>query len=198
MFGLFKKQITFEEYGHVLFEWTWEFLSTDSGRALGMALFNDFDASRGISNFLTSKGMPLEKQKLHFRLYTHCAIQAACTSLNERTRRGITQGAMTRGFHPNPEYNFDQTYSALEAAYSGHHKFDPRLEQLRNPDAQVTFLPNPNAGVLNAKYLLQAFVLPLPNAGIAIGRFPTYSAPMGGSIATVRRAMDQLSTKVKF
>lgn len=199
MFGLFKKQITPQEFGHALFEWTWEFLSTDCGRAIGMAMFNDFDARGGIANFLTGKGIPLEKQKLHFRLYTHCTIQAACTPLSEPMRRAITGGAITGGFKSSPDYDFEKTYTTLEAAYRGQHKFDARVEQLKNLDAQLAFLPNPNAGVLNAKYLVEAFAIPyLENRNLLIENFRTYSSPVCSSIATVRRAIDQMLTKVKL
>jgi hypothetical protein len=160
MFGLFKKQITSEEFGHALFEWTWEFLSTDCSRALGVAMFNDFNASGGIAKFLEGKGMPLETQKLHFRLYTHSAIQAGCASLSESAKRTITLGAISGGFKSSTDYDFEKTYNTLEAAYRGQHRFDPRVEHLSNSNAQLAFLPNPDMGVLNAKYLVEAFVIP--------------------------------------
>ena len=199
MFGLFKKQVTPAELGHALFEWTWEFLSTDCGRAIGTAMFNDFDARSGIANFLTAKGISLETQKFHFQLYTHCAIQAGCTPLSEPTRRSITRGAITGGFQSRPNYDFDRTYSTLESAYRGQHKFDGRVEQLSNSNAQLAFLPNPNTGVLNAKYLVETFAIPhLANSNILIENFGRYSSTVCSSIATVRRAIDQMFTKVKL
>jgi hypothetical protein len=56
MFGLFKKQATPGEIGYGIDRYTAEFLSTDAGRSLGMR-FEDYDASRGWSNFLERKGV---------------------------------------------------------------------------------------------------------------------------------------------
>jgi hypothetical protein len=199
MFSLLKKRVSSDEFGHALFEWTWEFLSTDCGRALGRAMFKAFNASGGIAKFLEGKGIPLEKQKLHFRLYTHCAIQAGCTTLDEPTRRAITRGAISGGFNSSADYDFEKTYTTLESAYRGQHRFDQRVEQLSNLTLQLTFLPNPNVGVLNAKYLVEAFIIPrTANSNAVIQNFSSYSGEACASIATVRRAMDQMFTKVKL
>jgi hypothetical protein len=199
MFGLFKKQITPDEFGHALFEWTWEFLSTDSGRALGSAMFDDFNASAGIANFLQGKGIPLETLKLHFLLYTHATVQATCTPMDERTRRAVTRGVIRGGFKDRSDYDFQKTYSTLEAAYRGQHKFDSEVQSLSNPDARVAFLPNPSVGVLNAKYLVEAFVIPqIASSNTLLENFRRYSSTVTSSIGTVRRAMDQMLTKVKL
>jgi hypothetical protein len=198
MFGLFKKQVTSEEFGHVLFEMTWDFVATDCGRALGTAMFDDFNASGGVGEFFAGKGIPLEKQKLHFCLYAHCTIQAGCTLLPEATRRPVTHGAIS-GRYSTPDYDFDNTYATLEAAYRGQHKFSRTVESLTNPNTQLAWLPNPNAGVLNAKYLIDSFVIPhTANSKVLIKNFDRYSSPVCASIATVRRAMAHLFTKVKI
>jgi hypothetical protein len=87
----------------------------------------------------------------------------------------------------------------LEAAYRGQRKLDPMVNQLSNPDFQLAYLPNPNAGALNAKYLVEASVIPhTANRKAVIENFRSYSSPVCASIATVRRAMDQMFTKVKL
>ncbi len=161
---------------------------------------DDFDASQGWTKFLERQGLSLEKQKLHFRFYTHCAVQAICTQFADGLRRQLTHGAMS-GFisSPIPGYDFETTYTGLERVYRGQHAFEPRIQSLSNVSAQFPFLPNPSAGVLNAKYLIENFVLPnLQNPQAFIDDFQSYSGNVCASAATVSRAIEQISTKATF
>ena len=47
------------------------------------------------------------------------------------------------------DYDVGPTYNALESAYRGQYKFDPRVAPLSNPEASIHFLPDPKAGVVS-------------------------------------------------
>ena len=111
----------------------------------------------------------------------------------------MTQGAMAAFVDKLDGYDFELTYTTLEAVYRGQHKFDRRVEPLSNLKAQIHFLPNPNVGVLNAKYLIESFVIPnMNNSKTFIDDFEFYSSPFCVSIATVQRAMNQLFKSFKI
>ena len=96
-------------------------------------------------------------------------------------------------------YNFETSYNALEAIYRGRHRFDPRIDALSNPKFDFPFLPNPNAGVLNAKYLIENFVLSNVNNTVVLGEgFGLYSGTVCGGLNIALRAMTQLSRSVKL
>lgn len=198
MFGLFKKQATLEECGYGIFHLAFDPLSSDCCRSLG-ARFQDFDARGGISKFLESKSVPIEEQKLYFRLFTHCAVQAVCTQFNEGKRRSITRGAITNGFPTKiDEYDFETTYGTLEATFRGQHRFGPAVEPLNNPSAQISWLPNSNVGVLNAKYLIENFVLShMKNKDAFIEDFGPYSSTISAAIGLMQRAMDHFLKSFK-
>jgi hypothetical protein len=201
MFGLFKKTITPEEFGLTATSWGNEFLVNDAAVSLGL-LFDDFwdrDKSEKGEQYLARHGIPPSKTNLYIRLFAHCAVQAASTQFSQDTGRSIIRGAMT-GFRKTPEgYDFDTTYNALEAVYRGRHKFDPRIERLNNPSYHWPFLPYPNAGVLNAKYLIENFVISnVNNANVLGDGFAGYSGKVGGGLDIVLRAMTQLSKSVKI
>jgi hypothetical protein len=66
------------------------------------------------------------------------------------------------------------------------------------PENSAYFLPNPNVGVLNAKFLIESFVVPnMKNSKAFIDDFNSYSANVSVTVATVVRAMDQLSKRLK-
>jgi hypothetical protein len=111
----------------------------------------------------------------------------------------MTQGAIS-AFTSKPDgYDFGKTYTTLEAAYRGQHKFDWRVEPLNNLGAQFNWLPNPNIGVLNAKYLIESFVIPnMNNADAFISDFKGYSSTVFASVGTVGRAINQLSKSLKI
>lgn len=198
MFGLFKKQITLVEFGQGIIQLVNEPISSDCSRALGMR-FENWDGSKGWSNFLQSRGIPIPTQKLHYRLWTHAAIQATCTQFDGVKRRTITQSAMEAFSENLPNYDLESTYNALESAYRGQYKFDPRLAPLSNPNAAINYLPNPQVGVLNAKYLIEAFVFPhMPNIAAFIDEFPSYSSTVFASIGTVSRAIAHISKSFKI
>lgn len=201
VFGLFKKKITPEEFGRTAASWGNEFLVSDAAVSLGH-LFDDFfdrDTSLTGVQYLERHGIPAPKTNLYIRLFAHCAIQAASTQFSQETGRAITQGAMT-GFQKTPEgYDFGTTYNELEAVYRGRHKFDPRIERLNNPNYHWPFLPYPNAGVLNAKYLIENFVISnVNNANVLGDGFALYSGKVSAGLDIVLRAMTQLSASVKL
>jgi len=201
MFGLFKTKISPEEFGRTATSWGNEFLVNDAALSLGR-LFEDFfdrDTSLTGAQYLARHGIPEPKTNLYIRLFAHCAVQAASTQFSQDTGRAITQGAMT-GFKKTPEgYDFGTTYNALEAVYRGHHKFDRRIEPLSNPNYHWPFLPYPNAGILNAKYLIENFVISNVNNNNVLGDgFRLYSGTVGGGLDIVLKAMTQLSKSVKL
>lgn len=193
MFGLLEKKVSAAEFGQGILHLSYEFIASDAGRALGTR-FENFDGSNGWANFLERHGVPLPIQELHFRLYTHCAIQAASTQFETRIAREVTSGAMS-GFTNSAEgYNFEATYQTLARVYGGQYKFDPNIDVLANSEAQLTFLPNPYAGVLNAKFLLESFVVrKMSNYPAFFDGFGGYSSTACATVATVRRAINQLS-----
>jgi len=127
MFGLFKKQITLGGFGQGIVQLANEAISSDCSRALGMR-FENFDASQGWARFLERKGISIPTQKLHYRLWTHCAIQGTCTQFEEGQRRTITQSAMNAFSEKLANYDVGSTYSVLESVYRGQYKFDRRRE----------------------------------------------------------------------
>ncbi len=202
MFGLFKQKVTPTEFGQAILYLVEEFLASDAGRSLGMRFPNWLDradASEGWSPFLERNGVSVSIQKLNFILYTHCAIQAACTQFEEEVRREVTQGAIECFKKNIIGYDFKTTYNTLEAAYKGQHKFDQRIQPLSNPGATINFLPDPKVGVVNAKYLIEAFAIPrMPNGAAFLHDFQSYSSTVCASIGTVQRALDHLFKRVKI
>lgn len=198
MFGIFKKKVTPHEFGAGIIHLAGDFLASDAGRSLGTR-FENFDGSRGWPRFLEEMGVSVAIQKLYFHLYLHSALQAICTPLTGDMRLAITQGAMG-GFKNNPKgYDFDTTFEALEAIYRGSYKFDEPLDTLANPDAKVKFLPNPNVAVLNAKYLIEIFVMQyMNNVSLFVDDFKYYSSTIFASIATAQRAGNHLSKSLRF
>src|SRR6185437_17166807 len=78
------------------------------------------------------------------------------------------------------------------------YKFDPKIAPLSNPAASIHYLPDPKAGVLNAKYLIETFVMPhMPNSSAYIDEFQSYSSTACASIGTVSRAMNHIQAKFK-
>jgi hypothetical protein len=197
MFGLFKKQISLVEFGQGIIQLANEPISSDCSRALGMR-FENWDGSKGWSNFLQSRGIPILTQKLHYRLWTHAAIQATCTQFDESKRRTVTESAMQAFSERLPGYDFGSSYTALEMAYRGQYKFEPRLAPLSNAGAAISFLPNPQVGVLNAKYLIEEFVFQhMPNGAAFVDEFQSYSSTVCASVGTVSRAIDHISKSFK-
>ena len=201
MFGLFKKKISPEEFGRTVVSWANEFLVNDAAVSLGR-LFDDFwdrDTSLTGVEYLERHGIPASKTNLYIRLFAHCAIQAASTQFSRDMRQAIARGAMT-GFAKTPEgYDFEKIWYALEMIYHGRHKFDPRIGPLSNPKYDWPFLPYPNAGILNAKYLIETFVLSnVKNSNVLGDGFSLYSGTVGGGLDIVLRAMTRLSKSCKL
>jgi hypothetical protein len=198
MFGFGKKQISSTEFGQAIGQLVNAPISTDCSRALGMR-FENWDGSKGWSNFLESRGIPVPTQKLHYRFWMHAAMQATCTQYDEGKRRTVTHSAMDIFGEKLPGYDLGSTYNALESAYRGQYKFNPKVAPLSNSGAAIHFLPNPQVGVLNAKYLIEAFVIPyMPNSAAFIDEFQSYSSTVCASIGTVTRAIDHILKSFKF
>lgn len=201
MFGLFKKTISAVELGQGIIQLANEPMSSDCARALAMRFpdWGDHDGSKGWSSFIERKGVSVPTQKLHFRFWSHCAIQATCTQFDAGMRRTITQGAMEAFSEKLGGYDFAAMYDALEAAYRGQYKFDPKVEPLSNPNATIHYLPNQRIGVLNAKCLVEKFAIPyMPNKSAFIDEFQSYSSTVCASIGTVSRAMNHILAKFKL
>lgn len=204
MFGLFKQQISPTEFGQGIMQLAHDFMSSDSARAVAMRLegWDDHNGSTGWSGFIERKGIPMQTQKLHYKLWAHCAVQGTCTQVDADKRRAITRGAMdalSNGAWALKDYDFVRSYDALENIYRGQHKFDPTIESLTNPGVMASYLPNPKTAVLNAKYLIEAFAIPyLPNNKAFITEFQSYSSTVGASIGTVSSAMNHILAKFKL
>jgi hypothetical protein len=111
----------------------------------------------------------------------------------------MTKGAMDGIQDRRADYDFAKVYSSLESAYDGSFKFSPAVQPLTNSEARLTFLPNQNAGVLAAKFLVDSFVIPkMSNSKAFIDDFMGYSSTVCATTGTARRAIDDLLTKVKF
>jgi hypothetical protein len=198
MFGLGKREISAGELGEGIATLVNEPISTDSARALGMR-FENWDASNGWSKFVESQGVAMMTQMLHYRLWTHAAIQTFCTRFDDGKRRAVSQAAMGIFSKPIAGYDFGTAYNGLEDAFRGNYKFDPEISSLTNPGGGITYLPNPQAPSQSAKYLIQTFVVShMPNAPAFIKDFGSYSSTLGASIGTVARAVDHIAKKFKI
>lgn len=104
------------------------------------------------------------------------------------------------GFIETPEdYDFETTCNTLDAVYRGRHHFGPRIEALNNPNYHWPILPNPKAGILNAKYLIENFVISHVNNTKVFGDgFSLFSGKVGGGLDIVLKAMTQLSKSTKL
>jgi len=70
---------------------------------------------------------------------------------------------------------------------------------LSNPGFDFTILPYPNAGILNAKYLIENFVLSLVNNTYVLDdSFGAFSGKVCQGLNIVLRAMGQLSKSTKL
>jgi hypothetical protein len=149
--------------------------------------FDDWDGSQGWVRFLERKGIAASTQTLYYHLFAHCSIQAAATEFDAGTRRAMTHGAVVEAFSIKPDgYDFETTYTTLEAA-------------LTNLNHQFDYLPNPNVGVLNAKYLIENFVIPnMKNSNAFIDDFQLYSGTVCQGVSIARRAIVQLSKSAKI
>jgi hypothetical protein len=191
MFG-FKKTITPSEFGSAIVSYTVDFLAADAIRSFATR-FEEAGPANNWPTFLEEQGVSRTAQTFYFRLFMHCTVQAAGTQFGERVRRGITEGAIATFKEKPSGEEFDRTYADLEAIYRGQHQFHSTLEVLENSEMQLSFLPNPNIAVLNARYLLERFVLPnVRDSTGFITDFVGYSGTLGSSLATVQRAINQL------
>ena len=202
MFGIFKKKVTPGEFGGIVVKYANDILAGDALRSLGMR-FENWDGSRGWGTFLESQGVSVPTMKLYSRLFTHSAIQAACTQFtrsDEATRRAITYGAAIEAFPNKPDgYDFETTYTTLAAAYRWQHKFDRRVEPLSNSELKFPLLPNPDVGVLNAKYLIESFVIPnMKNSQSFIDDFYSYSITVCQGVGIVLKAAVHVSKWLKI
>ena len=200
MFNLFKKKASPEDFGHSVLAIADNWLLADAGQSLALR-FADYDASMGWPAFLERKGITTPLGKLYARLYAHCAVQGACTQFDNYTRRAMTRGAIGAYRNKLDAYDFESTFTTLEAAYRGQHRFDKKIDPLSNSGARITFLPAvyEYVGVNNAKYLLSSFIIPnMKYSQLFIDDFQGFSSTVSASIGTVRRAMDQMFKSFKL
>ncbi|MDO8360486.1 MAG: hypothetical protein Q7T08_10655 [Devosia sp.] len=189
MFGFFKKTISPVEFGQAVTKATLQSLCNDAARSIGMR-FENFDASHGWGPFLESHGLSKQAQALHARLFIHCAMQAAFSAQPNPTKFGLMQGVLNCFVKDPAGYDFESTYIDLEQAYIGRGVFAPAVDQLS--DSQ-------EMGVLNSKYLLQAFVVPyVPNRAPFYEQFEAFCLPARVAIVTVNRAMHDLNPSFKM
>ncbi|MEI9902459.1 MAG: hypothetical protein WDN31_22900 [Hyphomicrobium sp.] len=197
MFG-FKKTISPDEFGQGVFVLARDWIASDAGRALGMR-FDDFDGSDGWAPYLERQGVSLETQKLHFRLFSHCVLQAAFSQFPSPLQHAMTRGGMQCFLSPIAGYDFDHAYADLDAAFRGAFKFDSQVSQLDHPEAAITFLPNSKVGVQGAQYLVQSFILSkMPNANAFIDDFTGYAATCCAAIGASCRATNHASKSFKM
>ena len=200
MFNLFKKKASPEDFGYSVLALADNWLLADAGQSLALR-FDDFDASMGWPTFLERKGVTAPLGKFYARLYSHCAIQGTCTQFDAHTRRAMTQGAISAYRNKQEGYDFESTFSTLEAAYHGKHRFGGSIDALSNDGARLLFVPYAyqDVGVSNAKYLLSTFIIPkMKNSQLFIEDFEGFSSTVSASIGTVRRAMDQMFKSFKI
>lgn len=70
---------------------------------------------------------------------------------------------------------------------------------MNNPNYRWPVLPYPNAGILNAKYLIETFVIPSVKNSYVLGDgFAGYSGTVGAGLDIILRAMTQLSKSTKL
>jgi hypothetical protein len=201
----FKKKITPDEFGRAAASWANEFLVNDGAVSLAR-LFDDFwDDNRPDNGeqFLDRMGIPPPKTNLYIRLFSHCAIHAASTQFGQEVGKAITRGAMSNYVKTPAGYDFETTYSALDAIYSGRLRFDPRIDALNNPGFDFPVLPNPNSGILNAKFLIDNFMFPNLSQAVLVRAvsgdgFKMFSGTVCGGLNIALRAMAQLSKSAKI
>jgi hypothetical protein len=70
---------------------------------------------------------------------------------------------------------------------------------LSNSDFQFPELPNPNVGVLTAKYLIESFVIAnMANSNFFIDHFKSYSGTVCVAVGAVQMAIAQLLRSLKL
>ncbi|MCW5718663.1 MAG: hypothetical protein KIS68_12615 [Bauldia sp.] len=195
----FKTKASPEDFGQAAFQMASESLSAEAARSLGTG-FADYDARSDKVGFFEREGLSLDRQKLWFRLFSHCAVQACATQFDSQIARQVTRGAVEQGFaNPAQGYDFASTYALYRSALDGTHQFDPRIRHLANPGSRTPFLARDDAGVLAAKVLIETFVFKhVRDPEPFINRFQNFSSIVGASIGTTYRAMSQLLQKVKM
>jgi hypothetical protein len=182
----FKKTLTPEQLGNYVAKSANDLLAREAGKSLGMT-FDNCDASDGPWNFL----IRTEALSLYYILFAHSSVQAAATDFDTDRRKRITRGAADGALQVAPKgYDFTSTYNSLEDIYRGAYTFDRRLEPLSNPDTQFDYLPNPNVGVLNAKFLIEMLVVPdMDNSSSFIDNFHSYSGSVCEGVRMARTAI---------
>ncbi len=195
MFGLFKSRTSPQQFGRLLLYFCQEMIATDAGRSQGL-VFEDFGADENWPQFFVNKGISINDQKRYIRTFVHVALQAATTLLEKEHRLATLQGAMASYSSIPVGYDFDLVYREVEAVHAGTYPFPHSLRECRNPEAQVSWLPNPNAGVLNAKYLIERFGSIHPqNERAWLNNFESFSLVACSPIGTAKRAGDLLLKK---
>lgn len=196
MFG-FKKALPADEFAIGVYQYSNEFIDSDMARSL-VARFEDVDLSNGAIKFLEQRGVAEVVQMLYRRQYIHCILQTSFSQFASPLPRNMTHSVMS-GFRGLDGYDFERTYNGLDAALRAAHKFSSDVEPLSNREAQTDFLPNANAGVLTAKYLIDASaIVQLRNRDAFVRDFKSFSTTVCSTLATVQRAVNSISSKFKL
>jgi len=198
--AFFKKRVTPEQFGELLVKSAHANIAADAGRSLEMS-FDDGPGSGGGIQFLERKGISVSAIRFYIRLFTHCAIQAASTRFDESTGQAVTQAAMGTFSSNIGEYDYARTYNELASIYAGRHRFTNKIEILSNPQRQFTYsnLRYPNAGVLNAKYLIETFVISnISNSNVLRGGFQVFSGTVCQALDVTLMASTHVSKSAKL
>jgi hypothetical protein len=191
MFG-FKKSVTPSDFGQATLYYATTFITADASRSLG-SRFENYDASRGWVAVFQANGVPISTVKLYHLFYAHAVLQCNFKSFPLAHRQAMTRGAMANIADKPTAYDFGKTFTDLEAAFDDQYKFDPSVAYLRGPDV------HPLNGASAAKYLVSSFVIPnMRNSRAFLDDFTSFSSNVCATVATVRRATEQLLTKVKI
>ena len=96
-------------------------------------------------------------------------------------------------------YDIERTYNGLDAAFRPMHKFSSDVEPLSNTEVRTDYLPTASAGILTAKYLIDASVIAqLKNRDAFVRDFRSFSTTVFSTLATVQRAINSISSKFKI
>lgn len=189
MFGLGRKTITPSEFGQCAIHMAHEILSSDAARSLGSQL-NLLPGPTGWAQGLERAGVRLEDQKLYYRLFVHSAFQAACLHMEDSVRREIVHGVAVKGFNTAISgYDFSQEFIALESVYRCSYRFGDELP----------LSSDVGAGIKNARYLLDRFVLHrVPHSRLFLEQFEAYATTIDLATQVAGRALATLSRSFKF
>lgn len=198
MFGLFKKRISEEEFGHALVKYVGEWIYADADRSL-LALISEEEITEWADELKRSNVSP-DVRGLYRRFYLHHAIQCACTQFDDQTRQKITSGAM-RLFKPAQGYDFNTAWSYLDHLFVNEAKVWAGFSKFNPPEALIEWLPTgyKDCAIKSSKILLNIFTLKhLKIDKITDEMFLRHAVTMRASVATTTRGIESLLRNFKL